>query len=151
MVPVTGRKIGEDAVRLACRMGRMDGAKVHALYVIELGREYPLDANLPRETAAAESVLERIDALSREERCPTDTALVQARHAGPAIVQEALERNIDLITMTAGYKGGSQVLSEMVEYVLKNAHCPVLLWREPLHTDRADRGNGVNRANRPGR
>ena len=84
MVPATGRKVGEEAVRMACRMGRQDGAKVQALYVIELGHEYPLDANLPRETAAAESVLERIDALCHEERCPADTALVQARHAGPS-------------------------------------------------------------------
>ena len=139
MVPVTGRKVGEEAVRLACRMGRMDGAKVHALYVIELGLEYPLDANLPREIAIAESALGRIDALSHEERCPADTALVQARHAGPAIVQEALERNIDLITMAAGYKRGSQVLSDTVQYVLKNAQCPVLLWREPLKANRSGR------------
>ena len=132
MVPATGRKVGEEAVRMACRMGRQDGAKVQALYVIELGHEYPLDANLPRETAAAESVLERIDALCHEERCPADTALVQARHAGPAIVQEAMDRNIDLIAMTASYKKGSQVLSETVQYVLKNAACPVLLWRGPL-------------------
>jgi nucleotide-binding universal stress UspA family protein len=112
-------------------MGRQDGAKVCALYVIELGHQYPLDASLPRETAAAESVLEQIDALSHEERCPADTALVQARHAGPAIVREALDRNIDLITMAAGYEKGSQVLSETVLYVLSNAPCPVLLWREP--------------------
>lgn len=136
MVPVTGRKLGEEAVRLACRMGRLDGAKVYALYVIELGHEYPLDANLPRETAVAESILERIDALSHEERCPADSGLVQARHAGPAIIQEALERNIDLITMAAGHKRGSHALGETVQYVLKNAHCPVLLWREPPQASR---------------
>ena len=139
MVPVTGRKVGEEAVRLACRMGRLDGARVYALYVIELGHEYPLDANLPRETAAAESVLERIDALSHEERCPADTAVVQARHAGPAIIHEALDRNIDLITMAAAYKRGSHVVSGTVQYVLKNAHCPVLLWREPPHANRLGR------------
>ena len=139
MVPVTGLTVGEEAVRLACKMGRMDGAKVHALYVIELGHEYPLDANLPRETAAAESILERIDAISHEERCPADTALVQARHAGPAIVQEALDRNIELITMAAGYKKGSLVLSDAVQYVLQNAPCPVVLWREPPRSQRAER------------
>lgn len=137
LVPVTGKKVGEEAVRLACRMGRQDGAKVCALYVIELGHQYPLDASLPQETAVAENVLEQIDALSHEERCPADTALVQARHAGPAIVREALDRNIDLITMAAGYKKGSQVLSETVLYVLSNAPCPVLLWREPPHQNGA--------------
>lgn len=131
MVPVTVREFGEEAIRLACRMGHTDGAKVHALYVIELGHEHPLDADLPRETAAAERVLARIEALSHEERCPADTALVQARHAGPAIVQEAMDRKIDLITMDAGHKKGSQVLSDTAEYVLRNAHCPVVLWREP--------------------
>ena len=139
MVPVTGRRFGEEAARLAFRMGHTDGAKVHALYVIELGHEYPLDADLPRETADAERTLARIEALSHEERCPADTALVQARHAGPAIVQEAMDRNIDLIAMEAGHKTGSRVLSETAEYVLKNAPCPVLIWREPRNSHRVDR------------
>ena len=131
MVPVTGHEVGEAALRLACRMGRLDGAKIHALYVIELAHEYPLDANLPRETALAESILQRIEALSHEERCPAETALVQARHAGPAIVQEAMERNIDLIAISDGHKKRSQLLCDVAQYVLTNAPCPVLLWRDP--------------------
>ena len=131
MVPVMGEKVGEEALRLACQMARRNGAEVQALYVIELGHEHPLDANLTAETAKAERLLRQVDALCREERCPADTALVQARRAGPAIVQETIDRKADLITMAAEYRKGSRTLSETVTYVLKNAPCPVLLWSEP--------------------
>ena len=134
LVPVAGEKFAEDAFRLACRVAKHNGARVYVLYVIELGLDLPLDAEPGPENEVAEAVLQRIEALGREEKCPVEASLVQARHAGPAIVQEAIQRNMELITLAESYKKrfGPQVLGEAVSYVLKNAPCPVLLWREPL-------------------
>ena len=134
MVPVAGPLVDEEAFRLACRMARLNGAKIHVLYVIELGYQYPLDANLEHETGEAETTLQRIEAMSHEERCPVDATVVQARHAGPAIVQEAVERKMELISMSTMGKSSlaSNLLGDTTMYVLKNAPCSVLIWRQAV-------------------
>ncbi len=58
--------------------------------------------------------------------------MIQAREAGPAIVDEAAERGIDLILMGVKYKSrfGQFSLGSNVMYVLKNAPCRVILFQE---------------------
>ena len=50
------------------------------------------------------------------------------------MVDEAIERGVDLITMGVGYekKFGEFNLGETIPYVLKNAPCWVLVCREPI-------------------
>ena len=133
LVSVDGSKAAEEAFRLACRLAKESEAKVYALYVIELGQEIPLDAEIGPERDKVETVLERIEALGREERCHVDAGVLQARHTGPAIVQDAVERNMDLIVLGLPHKRHSRNagLGDSASYVLKNALCPVLIWREP--------------------
>jgi len=44
LVPVNGDKAGENAFRLACRLARENKAKLHAIHIIEVKHEMPLDA-----------------------------------------------------------------------------------------------------------
>ena len=134
LVPVRGTKAAEGALRVACRLAKQQGGKIFALYIIEMGHESPLDAEIPVEDAQAESVLERIEAMAREEKCPVEGSKVQARHAGPAIVQESIDRRMDLIVLGVGHRKHivTRFLGEESDYILKNAPCPVLLWREAL-------------------
>ncbi len=59
--------------------------------------------------------------------------ILRARDAGPAVVQEAEEREVEAIVMAMPYKKhhGMFSLGQTVPYILKNASCPVLLWRKP--------------------
>jgi len=61
-----------------------------------------------------------------------ETELVQARDTGPALVDEAVEWGADLIVMGLPYKRrfGEFNLGKTVPYVLKNATCRVMLFRE---------------------
>ena len=61
-----------------------------------------------------------------------DAEVVQARRAGPAIVQEALERDANLVVLGTTYKynNESHAIENTSFYVLSHAACPVLLWRE---------------------
>ena len=130
LVPTKGDKIGEDAFRLACGICKDHKAKLYALYVIEVTQELPLDAEL--DPTHGESILGQIEAVGAEEKCAVAGEYVQARHSGPAIVQEALERKIDLIVLGIPYKRslGQFTLGDTATYILKNAPCPVILWRE---------------------
>ena len=90
LVPVKGDRAGEDAFRLACELSRDTKARLYGLYVIEVQQELPID--IDADTTQGEAILTRIEALSREEKYPVDATYIQARHAGPAIVQEVMER-----------------------------------------------------------
>ena len=131
LVPVNGNPTDDDAVSLACEIGRRSKASVYAIYVIEVKRTLPLDVDLPPEAAKGDTVLGRAERVAEEFAIDLETEILQARDVGTAIVDEALERDIDLIVMGIGYKRkfGEFDLGHTAPYVLKNAPCRVWLAR----------------------
>ncbi len=134
LVPVEGMPVDEDSLRVACTQAKRDHAEVVLLYVIEVPRALPLDADLAPEVAQGELVLERLRPLCQQLGCRAQTDLIQARDAGPAIVGEATEHQVELIVMGVPYreKYGSFSVEQRALYVLEHAPCRVLLVREPL-------------------
>ncbi len=132
LVPVTGTEVDEEAIRLACRLAKKDKGKICAVYVITLKRTLPLDAEIEPEIKKAEDILDHIASVAEEEDYETETDLLQAREAGPTIVDEAVEREVDLILMGVIYKRrfGQFSLGSVVPYVLKNAPCQVMLYHQ---------------------
>jgi nucleotide-binding universal stress UspA family protein len=134
LVPVKGRRADRDAFRLACNLAREAKGKLYALYVIEVSRKHPVDAEMPSEVAKGEKILADVEAMGREEKADVSAALLQARQAGPAIVHEAKERQVDLIVLgtppLAPARGKVERGGETVSYILQNAPCTVLLWRD---------------------
>jgi nucleotide-binding universal stress UspA family protein len=132
LVPVAGTRADEEAVRLACRLARKRKGKVYALYVITVNRALPLDARIEAEIETAEGILSRVEDAASDEDYEVETDLLQARNAGPAIVDEAVAREADLIVMGLPYKMpfGQFSIGEVAPYLLKNAPCRVLLLRE---------------------
>ena len=134
LVPVTGTQADEEAIKLTCRLARQDKSEVQAIYIITLKRELPLDAEIEPEIQKAENILAHIEGVAAEQNYKIETELLQAREVGPAIVNEAAERGVDLILMGAVYKRrfGEFSLGEVVPYVLKNAPCRVILYHQYL-------------------
>ena len=134
LVPVNGERVDEQVIELACTIGKRRKGKVYVVYVIEVNRALPLDAESESETQKGEQVLKRAERIADELDYQVETDLLQAREVGPALVDEAVERGVDLILMGIGYKKrfGEFNLGSTVPYVLKNAPCRVLLWREPI-------------------
>jgi nucleotide-binding universal stress UspA family protein len=132
LVPVSGTNIDEEAIRLACRLARADKAKIWAVYVIPIQRTLPLDAEIEAEVQKAEEILDRMERVARGDNYVLETDLLQAREAGPTIVDEAIEREVDLILMGVSYKRrfGQFSLGSVVPYVLKNAPCRVILYHQ---------------------
>lgn len=130
-MPIRGTVADEQAIALAASLARKQKGKVFVVYVIEVDRSLPLDAEVESETQKAEQVLTRAEDIAGDEGSDIDTDLLQAREAGPGIVQEAAEWNANLIVMGMAYKKrlGEFRLGETVMYVLKEAPCEVLLYR----------------------
>lgn len=132
LVPVAGSEADEEAMKLACRMSKKDKGKIWVVSVVAIKRALPLDAEIESEIRSVEAVLDRIESVAEEEDCEVETDVLQAREVGPAIIDEAVERGVDLILMGITYKRrfGQFSLGNVVPYVLKNSPCPVILYQQ---------------------
>jgi nucleotide-binding universal stress UspA family protein len=133
LVPVIGTKADEEAIRLGCQLAGKNKAKICVVYVITIKRALPLNAEIEPEIRKAEDVLDRMESVAEEENYEIVTDLIQARDAGPAIIDEAVEREVDLILIGIAYKTrfGQFSLGNVVPYILKNAPCRVILYHQP--------------------
>ena len=132
LVPVIGTGADEEAMKLACRLAKKGKGKIWSVYVIAIKRALPLDAEIKSETLKAEGILDHIEQIAEEQDYEVKTDVLQARDVGPAIVDEAVEQEVDLILMSIEYKWrfGQFSLGNVVPYVLKNAPCPVMLYQK---------------------
>ncbi|HUT96910.1 MAG TPA: universal stress protein, partial [Dehalococcoidales bacterium] len=91
-----------------------------------------LDAEITPDVKKAEAILDHIATVAEDEGYEVETDLLQSREAGPTIVDEAVEREADLILMGVVYKRrfGQFSLGSVVPYVLQNAPCEVILYHQ---------------------
>jgi nucleotide-binding universal stress UspA family protein len=136
LVPVSGSKADDEAVRLACRLAKKTKGKIWAVYVITVRRSLPLDAELDTEIKQGEEILNRAESIAEEQEYELETDLLQAREAGPTIIDEAVEHDADLILMGVEYKKsfGQFSLGSVIPYVLRNAPKRVILYQVHDHT-----------------
>jgi nucleotide-binding universal stress UspA family protein len=126
--------VGEDAVDLPALkvavllLGGREGVEASLLHVIEVPFERTLDAEDEVAVTRADGILAKAEALLSEKGVMTRTSTVQARAAGPAIVDDANELGADLIVMGLRYKkrfGGQWDAGRTVPYVMRNSTAPV--------------------------
>ena len=129
LVPVGSDEASDEAMKLACRLAKKEKGKIWAVYVITIKRALPIDAEINSEIHEAENILNHIEEVAENQDYEVETDVLQAREAGPAIIDEAVERGVDLILMGISYKRrfGQFSLGSVVPYVIKNAPCPVIL------------------------
>ena len=111
---------------------------IYALYVIRAPRSQPVDADLPVAVARGEAVLDGVEKRLRELKCTVTAEFLQAREIGPAVIQEAQERDVDLVLLGMPYRRrhGLFSLGRTVPYILEHAPCPVLVLRESMTVPR---------------
>lgn len=134
LVPVNGTESSLHAVDFACNLAKRSRSKVHVVHVIEVKRSLPLDAELVGEAQAGESILAQAEAIARRLDFEVQGDLLQARDAGHAIVDEAVERQADVIVLGVPFRRpfGEFELGKVASHVLKSAHCEVILLRMPI-------------------
>jgi nucleotide-binding universal stress UspA family protein len=133
VVPIDGSHASLDALALACSMAKRNKGTIYAVYVIAVSRTMPLDAEMEEEGRRGETVLQQAEEYAAKLDFAVSGELLQARDAGHAIVDEAADRDVSAIIMGVNYreKVGEFELDSNSQYVLKNAHCQVILVRSP--------------------
>ena len=129
LVPMKLGAIGEEMVATAVALAKERGARVDAVFVIQVPLEHALDAPLhDLEEQAAASLAEAV-LLGEENGVLVEPVSVRARTIGGAIVEQATERGADLIVLGSSprWRRQSAFFSPTVDYVLRHAPCEVLV------------------------
>ena len=129
LVPMKLGTIGEEMVATAIALAKQRGAAVEALYVIQVPLSKSLDAELIDAEERAAASLAEARLLGEDNGVEVRTETVKSRAIGPAIVDEAKARGVDLIMLGSSprWRRQSAFFSPTVDFVLKNAPCEVLV------------------------
>jgi nucleotide-binding universal stress UspA family protein len=128
LVPLAGTEADDAALRLTAILLAGTAGQAFLLHVIEIPFERQLDAQDPEAVAFADEALSHAEAFLTEHEVRVETGIAQARAAGAAIVDDAVERHADLIVMGLRYKkrfGGGWDAGRTVPYVMRNSTAPV--------------------------
>jgi nucleotide-binding universal stress UspA family protein len=135
VVPVNGSPAGADAMALACFLAKRNKGRVYPVYVIEVARTMPLDAEMTAEAQHGEEVLAEAERIAEEMdyRDNVYGEILQARDAAHAIVDEAVERGVSAIVLGVSYhRDQVDSFGPDLDYILKNAPCQVIVSRSAV-------------------
>ncbi len=146
LAPVVDDSASLEAVAIGASLARQEKGVLTLLHVIEVERSLPVTADMDLEAQSGEELLRRARALAAEAGNITiNDELLQARVAGPAIVEEAEARGVDVIMMGVGWSPllGQFEVGPTAGYVLRHASCNVWIVREPLELATAAAGKAA--------
>jgi nucleotide-binding universal stress UspA family protein len=134
VVAVNGTSVDPIILDLAATISKRDKTHVAVVYVVEVGQQLPVDADLPDELERGERILIAAEKTARERGLRATYDVLQARSVGAAIVDEAVQRGADLIVLGAELrdKFGEPTYGSTVPYVMLHAMCEVWVCRVPL-------------------
>jgi nucleotide-binding universal stress UspA family protein len=135
VVALNGGVSDERIVRLAVEIARDNKAELIAIHVVEIDWTLPLDADIAGRSEEVQRVLDMAEAVAESSKQRLEPVLLQARDVGAAIVDEASERDADLIILGVPFRtrfGGEFAIGRTIPYVLQNAPCTVWVVREPM-------------------
>ena len=129
LVPMKLGIIGEEMAATAVKLAAEHGAAVEALYVIEVPLDRPIDAPMEEPETRAAASLAEATLLGQDLGVHVEGTTLRARSIGQAIVARARETDADLIVLGSSprWRRQSRFFSPTVDYVLRRAHCEVLI------------------------
>ena len=134
LVSVGGYEADQEAVKLGCELLSGNRRYLHIVYIIEVAPKLPVDSEIPSATVRGDAILRDMEAVAKPfvgAKLKLNAELLQARQAGYAIVNEAVEKSVDAIVMPVPRmtEYGEFTLGKTIPYVFEHAPCKVILWR----------------------
>jgi nucleotide-binding universal stress UspA family protein len=138
VVALSGHPNGTRLVRLAATIAKPTKAELIGVHVVEIDWSMPLDVDVAGRSEAIQQVLDLAEATAEGVGVKLESVLLQARDVGAALVDEAVEREADLLVVGLAYRtkfGGDFAIGRTIPYILKNAPCAVWVVREPIQEE----------------
>ena len=140
VIALNGGSSDAQIVALASRFAKTGTTELIAVHIVEIDWTLPLDADIAGHSEEAQRVLDMAEAVAEGNKGKLTPVLLQARDIGAALVDEASERNADLLVVGLPYRkrfGGDFAIGRTIPYVLKNAPCAVWVVREPIPEEKS--------------
>jgi nucleotide-binding universal stress UspA family protein len=141
ILALAGGGCDDRIVQLAADAGRASRGELIGVHVVEIGWSMPLDADVASRSEEAQQVLDHAEMTAETLKARLEPMLLQARDVGAALVDEATEREADLLIVGLPYRkrfGGDFAIGRTIPYVLKHAPCEVWVVREPMPAEQPD-------------
>ena len=135
VVALNGGASDARIIRLIAEEARHSKAEIVAVHVVEIDWTLPLDADIAGRSEEVQGVLDIAESVAEDYKVTLEPVLLQARDVAAAIVDEAIEREADLLVVGLPYRtrfGGEFAIGRTIPYILQNAPCAVWVVREPI-------------------
>ncbi len=135
VIALNGGSSDARIVRFVTSLARSADVELIAVHVVEIDWTLPLDADVAGQSEEAQRVLDMAESVAEAAKMRLEPVLLQARDVGAALVDEAVEREADLLVAGLPFRkrfGGDFAIGRTIPYVLKNAPCAVWIVREPI-------------------
>jgi nucleotide-binding universal stress UspA family protein len=139
VVALSGHPNGQRLIRIVAQVAKANKAELIAVHVVEIDWSMPLDMDIAARSDEIQQVLDVAEGTAERVGVKLESVLLQARDVGAALVDEAIERDADLLVVGLAYRtkfGGDFAIGRTIPYVLKNAPCAVWVVREPIQEEK---------------
>lgn len=138
VVALSGHPNGMRLVKLVAELVRPHKGELIGVHVVEVDWSMPLDMDIAGRSEEIQQVLDMAEGTAESAGVKLEPVLLQARDVGAALVDEALERDADVLVVGLAYRtkfGGDFAIGRTIPYILKNAPCAVWVVREPIQEE----------------
>ena len=139
VVALSGHPNGQRLIRIVAQVAKANKAELIGVHVVEIDWSMPLDMDIAARSDDIQQVLDVAEGTAERVGVKLESVLLQARDVGAALVDEAIERDADLLVVGLAYRtkfGGDFAMGRTIPYVLKNAPCAVWVVREPIQEEK---------------
>lgn len=144
LVAISNPEHLEELIAIAGTMAMgSERAEVHVLHVVTVPGSLSSEEGVQEELKRGEAILHKAGGIARERfRLEVITRLVRAREVGPAILEEATVKGVDVIIL--GYSqrrrfGDRFFGATTVDYISRHAPCRVLIHVTPSKMKEGER------------
>ncbi len=127
LVPTDGSQSSEEIIGFICSIQKVVNSNISVVFVIEVPRNMPLDANLPDKTAQADEVLKRVMQIAANYQSQVNTSIIYARSAEEAIISTAQDLKCDVIAIAQDDHRLS-IFANKATTIYQKAKCSVWLF-----------------------
>jgi len=138
VIALSGHPNGMRLVKLVAELVRPHKGELIGVHVVEVDWSMPLDMDVAGRSEEIQQVLDMAEGTAEAAGVKLEPVLLQARDVGAALVDEALERDADVLVVGLAYRtkfGGDFAIGRTIPYILKNAPCAVWVVREPIQEE----------------
>jgi nucleotide-binding universal stress UspA family protein len=129
LLPFTGTEISRRALDAALRLARAEGGTLMPAYLATVPLQLPLSCPLPKEAAAAMSMLEAIEQRAAAQEVEVDARIERGRTYRHALERLLDEEDFDRVVVPAQANGGEGLDGDDLVWLLRSAPAEVLILR----------------------